>query len=83
VRIALFILLLLQAALIIAQQPGSPVGLWRDHLPYTSAIDVAAQAVRNGKDYKGRKIYTGVYLVLVSNDERTEKTAAKIIFINK
>ncbi len=41
------------------------------------------QAVWDGKDYKGRKISTGVYLVLVSNDERTEKTAAKIVFINK
>ena len=41
------------------------------------------QAVWDGRDYKGRKISTGVYLVIVSNDERTEKTAAKIIFINK
>jgi len=41
------------------------------------------QAVWDGKDYKGRKISTGVYLVLVSNDERTEKTAARIVFINK
>jgi ligand-binding sensor domain-containing protein len=41
------------------------------------------QAVWDGRDYKGRKISTGVYLVLVSNDERTEKAAAKIVFINK
>ena len=41
------------------------------------------QAVWDGRDYKGRKISTGVYLVLVSNDERTEKTAAKIVFINR
>lgn len=41
------------------------------------------QAVWDGRDYKGRKISTGVYLVLVSNDERTEKAAAKIIFIGK
>ena len=41
------------------------------------------QAVWDGKDYKGRKISTGVYLVLVSNDERTEKMATKIVFINK
>jgi len=41
------------------------------------------QAVWDGKDYKGRKISTGVYLVLVSNDERTEKTVSKIVFINK
>ncbi len=41
------------------------------------------QAVWDGKDYNGRRISTGVYLVLVSNDERTEKAAAKIVFINK
>ncbi|MFC0774623.1 type IX secretion system anionic LPS delivery protein PorZ [Terrimonas alba] len=41
------------------------------------------QAVWNGRDYRGRKISTGVYLVLVSNDERTEKKVAKIVFINK
>ena len=41
------------------------------------------QATWDGRDYKGRRISTGVYLVLVSNDERTEKKAAKIIFINK
>jgi ligand-binding sensor domain-containing protein len=41
------------------------------------------QAVWNGRDYKGRKVSSGVYLVLVSNEERTEKKAAKIVFINK
>lgn len=41
------------------------------------------QATWDGRDYKGRRISTGIYLVLVSNDERTEKTAAKIVFINK
>jgi len=40
-------------------------------------------ATWDGKDYKGRRISTGVYLVLVSNDERTEKTVTKIVFINK
>ena len=44
---------------------------------------LGGQAVWNGRDYKGRKISTGVYLVLVSNDERTEKKAGKIVFINK
>ena len=44
---------------------------------------LGGQAIWDGKDYKGRKISTGVYLVLISNDERTEKTAAKIVFINK
>lgn len=41
------------------------------------------QAVWDGRDYRGRRISTGVYLVLISNDERTEKAAARIIFINK
>jgi ligand-binding sensor domain-containing protein len=41
------------------------------------------QATWDGRDYKGRRISTGVYLVLVSNDDRTEKKAAKIVFINK
>jgi len=44
---------------------------------------LGGQAMWDGRDYKGRKISTGVYLVLVNNDERTEKAAAKIIFINK
>ena len=44
---------------------------------------LGGQAIWDGRDYKGRKISTGVYLVLVSNDERNEKTAAKIVFINK
>lgn len=44
---------------------------------------LGGQAIWDGRDYKGRKISTGVYLVLISNDERTEKAAAKIVFINK
>jgi len=44
---------------------------------------LGGQAVWDGRDYKGRKISTGVYLVLVSDDERTEKAAAKIVFISK
>jgi hypothetical protein len=131
VRIALFILLLLRAALIIAQQLGPPkrkgicsfrntateggeknenLLVFPNPVPpgYTGSIGIrglvsnaivkitelngrlvyqtralGGQAVWDGKDYKGRKISTGVYLVIVSNDERTEKTAAKIVFINK
>jgi Two component regulator propeller len=44
---------------------------------------LGGQAVWNGKDYKGRKIASGVYLILVSDDSRTEKTATKIVFISK
>jgi ligand-binding sensor domain-containing protein len=42
---------------------------------------LGGQATWNGKDYKGRNISSGVYLVLVSDDSRKEKIAAKIIFI--
>jgi len=41
------------------------------------------QAVWNGLDYRGRKISTGIYLVLVSDDSRKEKVVTKIIFIGK
>ena len=44
---------------------------------------MGGQAVWDGKDYKGRKISSGVYLVLVSDDGRKENLATKIIFINK
>ena len=41
------------------------------------------QAIWNGKNYKGGNVATGVYLVLVSDDTRTEKIATKIVFIGK
>ncbi|HJS54168.1 MAG TPA: two-component regulator propeller domain-containing protein [Chitinophagaceae bacterium] len=41
------------------------------------------QAIWDGKDYKGRRISSGVYLVLVSDDGRKENLATKIIFISK
>ena len=44
---------------------------------------LGGQAVWDGKDYRGRKISSGVYLVLVSDDSRKEKLATKIIFIQK
>ena len=44
---------------------------------------LGGQAVWDGKDYKGRKISSGVYLVLISDDGRKENLASKIIFINK
>ena len=40
------------------------------------------QAVWDGKDYKGRRISSGIYLVLVSTDNKAEKAVTKIIFIN-
>jgi ligand-binding sensor domain-containing protein len=44
---------------------------------------LGGQAIWNGKDYKGRTISTGVYLVLVSDDARQENLVTKIVFINK
>lgn len=44
---------------------------------------LGGQAIWNGKNYKGGVVATGVYLVLVSDDTRTQKTAAKIVFIGK
>jgi ligand-binding sensor domain-containing protein len=44
---------------------------------------LGGQAVWNGKNYKGGSISTGVYLVLVSDDTRTEKIVTKIVFISK
>ena len=49
---------------------------------------LGGQAVWDGRDYKGRKISSGVYLVVVSDDSspgssKKEKAAAKIVFIGK
>jgi hypothetical protein len=44
---------------------------------------LGGQATWNGKDYRGRTISTGVYLVLVSDDARQENLVTKIVFINK
>lgn len=44
---------------------------------------LGGQAIWDGKDYRGRKAATGVYLVLISDEDRHEKASAKIIFIGK
>lgn len=44
---------------------------------------LGGQAVWDGKDYKGRRISSGVYLVLVRDDGRKENLATKIVFISK
>lgn len=41
------------------------------------------QAVWDGRDYQGRRISSGVYLILISNDERTENAKARIVFLSK
>lgn len=44
---------------------------------------LGGQAVWNGKDYRGKSISTGVYLVLISDDNKQEKAVAKIVFVQK
>ncbi len=49
---------------------------------------LGGQAVWDGRDYKGRKRASGIYLVLVSDDDpstkfKGEKAAAKIVFLSK
>ncbi len=44
---------------------------------------LGGQAVWDGKNYKGQKISSGVYLVLVNDDGKKERMATKIFFIRK
>lgn len=44
---------------------------------------LGGQVVWDGKDYKGRKISSGVYLVLIDSENKSKKTAAKIVFISR
>lgn len=44
---------------------------------------LGGQAVWDGRNYKGQRISSGAYLVLVSDDGRKERTATKIFFISK
>lgn len=44
---------------------------------------LGGQAVWDGRNYKGQKISSGVYLVLVNDDGKKERMATKIFFINK
>ena len=44
---------------------------------------LGGQVIWDGKDYKGRRISSGVYLVLVSDESRKENLATKIVFISK
>jgi len=40
------------------------------------------QAIWNGKNFKGEKARTGVYLVFATNDDGTQKVISKILFVN-
>jgi len=44
---------------------------------------LGGQASWDGRNYRGQKISSGVYLILVSDDGRKERTAARIFFIQQ
>ena len=44
---------------------------------------LGGQAIWNGKNYKGQKISTGIYLVISVDDSHKEKMVSKIVFIGK
>jgi hypothetical protein len=44
---------------------------------------LGGQAVWNGRDYKGVKAATGVYLVIAVDETKVEKVVAKIVFISQ
>ncbi|MEO6612613.1 MAG: two-component regulator propeller domain-containing protein [Chitinophagaceae bacterium] len=44
---------------------------------------LGGQAVWDGRNYRGQKISSGAYLVLVNEDGKKERTAIKIFFISK
>ncbi len=43
---------------------------------------LGGQAIWNGINYKGEKIASGIYLVLITDDSNTEKLATKIIIVS-
>ena len=43
---------------------------------------LGGQVVWNGRDYNGRKIASGVYLVLATNENKTERKVGRIVFIS-
>ncbi len=51
-----------------------------DQLVYKTTA-LGSQAVWNGKDYKGHRPQTGVYLVFASNPDGTQTFAGKIVFM--
>jgi hypothetical protein len=46
-------------------------------------IALGGQAVWNGRDYKGVKASSGVYLVMAQDDTRQNKVVTKIVFIGR
>jgi hypothetical protein len=44
---------------------------------------LGGQAVWNGRDYTGKQIASGIYLVLVTDSQQRERAAGKIVFISR
>jgi hypothetical protein len=42
---------------------------------------LGGQAIWNGKDYKGKTITTGIYIIIVTDEMKQEKAVGKIVFI--
>ncbi len=51
------------------------------NLVYES-ISLGGQAVWDGKDFYGRKVHTGVYLVFLSNEDGSKTYVTKLLFIH-
>ena len=43
---------------------------------------LGGQVIWNGKDYKGKRVASGIYLVLITDDTRKENLATKIVFLH-
>jgi sugar lactone lactonase YvrE len=43
---------------------------------------LGGQAIWNGRDYRGNRVASGIYLVLVTDDNRKENLATKIVFLH-
>jgi ligand-binding sensor domain-containing protein len=43
---------------------------------------LGGQAIWNGQDYHGRRVASGIYLVMVTDDNRKENLATKIVFLH-
>ncbi|MGZ3838928.1 MAG: type IX secretion system anionic LPS delivery protein PorZ [Flavisolibacter sp.] len=47
------------------------------------ARSLGGQLIWNGRDYRGRRASTGIYLVMAEDDTKQEKALAKIVFIGR
>jgi len=43
---------------------------------------LGGQAIWDGKNFSGKKVHTGVYLVFITNDDGTKTFVTKLLFIN-